>query len=147
MKLSHCGYRAPEILLGTQRYSMGVDIWSIGCIFAEMASKKPLFQGDSEIDELFRLFRILGTPTEAEWPGVSQLPDYKPTFPKWKGSSLAEKMANYMDHDAIDLLEEMLVYDPARRISSRKALHHPYFDDVDTSSVPAGAYRGELQLN
>ncbi|KAJ1369835.1 Cell division protein kinase 1 [Parelaphostrongylus tenuis] len=140
-------YRAPEILLGTQRYSMGVDMWSIGCIFAEMASKKPLFQGDSEIDELFRLFRVLGTPTEAEWPGVSMLPDYKPTFPKWKGSSLASKMTDFMEADAIDLLESMLVYDPARRISSRKALHHPYFNDVDTSAVPAGAYRGELQLD
>ncbi|CAJ0600943.1 unnamed protein product [Cylicocyclus nassatus] len=140
-------YRAPEILLGTQRYSMGVDMWSIGCIFAEMATKKPLFQGDSEIDELFRLFRILGTPTEAEWPGVSQLPDYKPTFPKWRGNSLTEKVASFMDPDAIDLLQAMLIYDPSKRISSRRALHHRYFDDVDTSKVPAGNYRGELVLN
>lgn len=50
-------YRAPEILLGSKRYSCHVDIWSIGCIFAEMATRKPLFQGDSEIDQLFRMFR------------------------------------------------------------------------------------------
>lgn len=52
-------YRAPEVLLGTQRYSCPVDIWSIGCIFAEMATRKPLFQGDSEIDQLFRMFRCV----------------------------------------------------------------------------------------
>jgi len=70
-------YRAPEILLGASKYSCPVDIWSIGCIFAEMANKRPLFQGDSEIDQLFRIFRVLKTPTEDLWPGVSSLPDYK----------------------------------------------------------------------
>eukprot|EP01047_Picozoa_sp_COSAG01_P046712 COSAG01_NODE_4407_length_5056_cov_4.859794_7_plen_115_part_00 len=56
---------------------------SIGTIFAEMVMKQPLYPGDSEIDELFKIFRTLGTPTEAIWPGVSKLPDFKPTFPKW----------------------------------------------------------------
>ncbi|CAO4370478.1 unnamed protein product [Caenorhabditis nigoni] len=145
-------YRAPEILMGAQRYSMGVDMWSIGCIFAEMATKKPLFQGDSEIDELFRIFRILGTPTELEWNGVESLPDYKATFPKWRENFLRDKFfdkksGNYlMDEDAFSLLEGLLIYDPALRISSKKALHHPYFSDIDTSKLPAGNYRGELQL-
>lgn len=70
-------YRAPEILLGARQYACPVDVWSVGCIFAEMVKKTPLFPGDSEIDELFRIFRIFGTPTEATWPGVSALPDYK----------------------------------------------------------------------
>lgn len=52
-------YRAPEILLGSQRYSTPVDVWSVGCIFAEMVTKRPLFHGDSEIDQLFRIFRQL----------------------------------------------------------------------------------------
>lgn len=52
-------YRSPEVLLGATRYSMGVDIWSIGCIAAEMATKVPLFQGDSEIDQIFRIFRFV----------------------------------------------------------------------------------------
>ncbi|CAG2122812.1 unnamed protein product, partial [Medioppia subpectinata] len=77
-------YRAPEVLLGGQRYSTPVDIWSIGCIFAEMANKNPLFHGDSEIDQLFRIFRTLGTPDEECWPGVTQMPDYKQSFPLWK---------------------------------------------------------------
>ena len=55
-------YRAPEILLGVRHYSTPVDVWSIGCIFAEMINGKPLFPGDSEIDELFKIFKILGTP-------------------------------------------------------------------------------------
>jgi len=76
-------YRAPEILLGAAHYSTPVDLWSVGCIFAEMASCRPLFPGDSEIDQLFRIFRIRGTPNEATWAGVARLPHYKPEFPKW----------------------------------------------------------------
>jgi cyclin-dependent kinase 2 len=67
-------YRAPEILLGCKQYSTPVDLWSIGCIFAEMAMLKPLFPGDSEIDELFKIFQILGTPNEETWRGIRQLP-------------------------------------------------------------------------
>ncbi|KFO69354.1 Cyclin-dependent kinase 2, partial [Cuculus canorus] len=76
-------YRAPEILLGCKYYSTAVDIWSLGCIFAEMITRRALFPGDSEIDQLFRIFRTLGTPDEAAWPGVTSMPDYKPSFPKW----------------------------------------------------------------
>ena len=81
-------YRAPEILLGARRYQMAIDVWSIGCIFAEMCNGKPLFPGDSEIDELFRIFRTMGTPNETIWPGVNKLPDFKPTFPKWQAKSV-----------------------------------------------------------
>src|SRR5690606_4234317 len=69
-------YRPPEILLGGKQYSTPVDIWSIGCIFAEMLSGEPLFPGDCEIDQLFRIFRALGTPNEETWPDVSNYPDY-----------------------------------------------------------------------
>ncbi|XP_064458013.1 cyclin-dependent kinase 1-like [Ornithodoros turicata] len=119
-------YRAPEVLLGSPRYSTPIDIWSIGCIFVEMSNKKPLFHGDSEIDQLFRIFRTLGTPTEESWPGVAKLPDYKPTFPSWKDNILGSMISN-MDSDAIDLLKKMLIYDPATRISARDTLEHPYF--------------------
>jgi serine/threonine protein kinase len=63
-------YRAPEILLGCEQYEPAIDIWSIGCIFAEIASCAPLFPGDSQIDELYRIFQLLGTPTEETWPGT-----------------------------------------------------------------------------
>ncbi|KAJ1547992.1 Cyclin-dependent kinase catalytic subunit [Cladochytrium tenue] len=119
-------YRAPEILLGNKHYSTAVDMWSIGCIFAEMALKKPLFPGDSEIDEIFRIFRLLGTPTEESWPGVAELPDYNPDFPKWVRQSLVAAVPTLNGH-GINLLESLLAYDPAARISAKRALLHPYF--------------------
>ena len=66
-------YRAPEILLGQKEYSTPVDIWSIGLIFYEMAHRKPLFTGDCEIDQIFKIFQIFGTPNENTWPGVTKL--------------------------------------------------------------------------
>ncbi|XP_058056878.1 cyclin-dependent kinase 1 [Anopheles bellator] len=128
-------YRAPEVLLGSHRYSCPVDIWSIGCIFAEMATRKPLFQGDSEIDQLFRMFRILRTPTEDIWPGVTSLPDYKPTFPCWTQNNLANQVSN-LDSAGIDLLQKCLVYDPMLRISAKKILEHKYFDGFERSIIP-----------
>ena len=130
-------YRAPEILLGSTKYSCPVDIWSIGCIFAEMANKRPLFQGDSEIDQLFRIFRVLKTPTDEMWPGVSQLPDYKVHFPVWTSKCLDEQLDGHLDANGLDLLDKMLVYDPSKRISAKQALKHPYFDDLDKSDLPA----------
>ncbi|KAK9709054.1 Cyclin-dependent kinase catalytic subunit [Basidiobolus ranarum] len=125
-------YRAPEILLGSRQYSTGVDMWSVGCIFAEMALGKPLFPGDSEIDELFHIFRLLGTPKDSIWPGVESLPDYKGTFPNWCPQNLAQVIPA-LDADGIDLLKKMLVFDPVYRISAKKALQHPYFLDLDRS--------------
>lgn len=131
-------YRAPEVLLGSQRYSMPVDIWSIGCIMSEMASKKPLFHGDSEIDQLFRIFRIMGTPNESVWKGVTELPDYKPSFPKWKAepNGLTRASKN-LDSQGLELLSNMLIYDPANRWDAKKILAHPYFDDLDKTTLPA----------
>ncbi|KAJ1898902.1 Cyclin-dependent kinase catalytic subunit [Kickxella alabastrina] len=122
-------YRAPEILMGSRQYSLAMDMWSIGCIFAEMVRRRPLFPGDSEIDEIFKIFRILGTPTDKVWPGVSMLPDYKPSFPKWQAKDLAELLPG-LDADGINLLKRMLIYDPTRRISAKQALAHPYFNDI-----------------
>ncbi|CAO1376011.1 unnamed protein product [Diamesa serratosioi] len=128
-------YRAPEVLLGSQRYSCPVDVWSIGCIFSEMATRKPLFQGDSEIDQLFRMFRILKTPTEEIWPGVTSLPDYKPTFPCWNVYNLKDQV-KHIDANGMDLLQKTLVYDPAFRISAKEMLEHKFFDSIDRNTIP-----------
>ncbi|XP_018320756.1 cyclin-dependent kinase 1 [Agrilus planipennis] len=128
-------YRAPEVLLGSQRYSCPIDIWSLGCIFAEMATKRPLFQGDSEIDQLFRIFRVLKTPTEKLWPGVSQLPDYKATFPNWTNYNLESQVKN-LDEAGLDLLKQMLTYDPALRISAKDMVGHHYFDKIENGVRP-----------
>ena len=127
-------YRAPEILLGGRQYSTPVDIWSVGCIFAEMAQKRPLFMGDSEIDQLFKIFKVLGTPNEDTFPGVSALPDFKPTFPKWRSQSL-ERLVPNLCSNGIDLLAQMVCYDPAKRISARAALNHPYFHDFNPDTL------------
>mmetsp|Transcript_16792 Transcript_16792/g.23360 ORF Transcript_16792/g.23360 Transcript_16792/m.23360 type:complete len:304 (-) Transcript_16792:74-985(-) len=125
-------YRAPEILLGQPRYSTPVDLWSTGCIFAEMVTKVPLFPGDSEIDQLFRIFRTLGTPNETVWPGVTKLPEYQPTFPQHPPQPLS-KIIPQLDPLGIDLLEKMLQYEPSKRISAKNALRHPYFNDLPNS--------------
>jgi len=132
-------YRAPEILLGQKQYSTPVDIWSVGCIFAEMAQRRPLFAGDSEIDQIFKIFRIQGTPKESTWPGVTSLPDFKSTFPKWQPVSLTKQVPN-LDSAGIDLLSKMISYEPSSRISARDALNHPYFDDLDKSRWPKSPY-------
>ncbi|KAG5982905.1 Cell division control protein 2 [Claviceps digitariae] len=121
-------YRAPEILLGGRQYSTGVDMWSVGCIFAEMCTRKPLFPGDSEIDEIFKIFRALGTPDEEVWPGVTSYPDFKSSFPKWK-RDYRQPLCQNLDAKGLELLEMLLVYDPAGRISAKQACHHPYFEE------------------
>ena len=119
-------YRSPEVLLGTSKYSLAVDLWSVGCIMAELAARKPLFVGDSEIGQLFKIFKVLGTPTESSFPGVTQLKDYKETFPRWEGAGLAQSVPS-LDGAGQDLLAKMLCYNPLARISTKDALVHPYF--------------------
>ncbi|EAY22853.1 CMGC family protein kinase [Trichomonas vaginalis G3] len=122
-------YRAPEILLDAPAYDLSVDVWSVGCIIAEMMNRTPLFPGDSEIDQLYTIFKILGTPTESEWPGVSQFPNYSAEFPKWLKLDLSEKIQTN-DQLALDLISKMLQYDPVKRITAKDALDHPYFADL-----------------
>ncbi|XP_037502438.2 cyclin-dependent kinase 1, partial [Rhipicephalus sanguineus] len=118
-------YRAPEILMGASRYSTPVDVWSIGCIFFELLSGKVLFRGDSEIDQLFRIFRVLGTPTVETWPEVTQLPNFKPSFPNWRKNIVAELLPE-AESEAVDLLLKMLIYSPRERISAKDAAAHSY---------------------
>jgi len=122
-------YRAPEILLGSLSYSLPVDIWSTGCILIEMVNKKPFFVGDSEIDQLHKIFQVMGTPNETVWPGVTVFPDYNIQFPNWKPQNL-QNFLSRSDPYLCDLLAKMLVYEPSKRISARKALEHPYFTSV-----------------
>jgi serine/threonine protein kinase len=124
-------YRPPEILLGSQTYAPPVDVYAIGTIFVEMVTKRPLFPGDSEIDQLYKIFRQFGTPTEEVWPGVTSLPDWNAAFPKWYKSPFHKTVLDNLEPEGLDLLEKFLVYNPKDRITAKDALNHPYFDDLD----------------
>ncbi|EQC39305.1 CMGC/CDK/CDC2 protein kinase [Saprolegnia diclina VS20] len=120
-------YRPPEILMGEKQYSPAVDVWSVGCIFAEMAQGKPLFTGISEIDQLFQIFSKLSTPTSATWPAFTSLPNYRFEFPNWKPRPL-DRLFPHISPLGLDLLGKLLTYNPDARISAENALRHPYFD-------------------
>jgi cyclin-dependent kinase len=124
-------YRAPDVLLGSRKYSTPVDIWSVGCIFAEMANGRPLVAGTSEADQLDRIFRLLGTPTPQDYPGIVDLPDYTPDLPPYPPprNGMASLVPTLND-TGVDLLTKMLQYDPARRITAQEALEHPFFFDM-----------------
>ncbi|XP_003126308.1 cyclin-dependent kinase 2 isoform X2 [Sus scrofa] len=102
--------------------------------YTHEVTRRALFPGDSEIDQLFRIFRTLGTPDEVVWPGVTSMPDYKPSFPKWARQDFS-KVVPPLDEDGRSLLSQMLHYDPNKRISAKAALAHPFFQDV-TKPVP-----------
>ncbi|EWM26304.1 protein serine threonine kinase [Nannochloropsis gaditana] len=126
-------YRAPDVLMGSRKYSTPVDIWSIGCIFAEMANGRPLFAGSSESDQLDRIFRALGTPTEGMYPGIVELPEFqkvKNQFPRYSPLESWAPLVPTLPPVGIDLLGKMLTFDPAKRVSARDALSHPFFGDI-----------------
>ncbi|KAI8055990.1 protein serine/threonine kinase [Syncephalis plumigaleata] len=130
-------YRPPDVLMGSRQYSTSIDLWSVGCIFAEMASGRPLFPGNSVQDQLLRIFKVLGTPNETGWPSITQLPNYRPDFPVHPRVPL-ERYYPKLNATGIDLLNALLEFQPEKRISARDALEHPFFKDIhQKTSVPA----------
>lgn len=120
-------FRAPEILLGATTYSTAVDMWSVGCIFAELLLNEPLFQAHGELELLSMIFKLLGPPTKNSWPDYSSLPLAKTlSLPSPQPHQFRQKF-QYMTTAGIDLLMSLLTYDPERRISAEEALEHPYF--------------------
>lgn len=122
-------YRAPDVLLGSRTYSTSIDIWSTGCIMAEMYTGRPLFAGTTNEDQLQKIFRYMGTPTEQSWPSISQLPEYKPPQAMYPPQQLSQILPS-IEAVGIDLLNRMLQYQPEMRISAKDALNHCYFNDI-----------------
>ncbi|KAF0700420.1 Aste57867_9045 [Aphanomyces stellatus] len=132
-------YRAPEIMLGCMKYTRTVDVWSVGCIFAEMLSRKPLFPGQDYIDQLHLIMNALGVPTDAELYFVTnaRARKFMNTEYHTRGSSpLKPLVALFPDvsPDALNLLQQMLVLDPNKRITVDAALAHPYFAAIRTEA-------------
>ena len=132
-------YRAPELLYGSQYYGPAIDMWSVGCILGELLIRNILFRGDSEIDQLARIFSVLGNATEENWKGVSELPNYI-EFTCVQEKSF-EELFPAVPLDCLDLLRQMLSLDPNQRIGAKAALDHPYF-----KSNPLGCKPCEIPL-
>ncbi|CAG8609582.1 12555_t:CDS:10, partial [Acaulospora morrowiae] len=129
-------YRAPELLLGIKEYSTAVDMWSVGCIFGELVNKEPLLPGRAELDQLNKIFELLGMPNEKIWPGFSKLP-YAKNIPYSKQShNTLRSRFPYLTENGINLMSKLLTYDPAKRITAEEALKHPYFTESPLPKDP-----------
>ena len=119
-------YRAIEILLGEDHYDKGLDVWSAGCIFAELILRDQLFKGNGEADQIDIIFKHLGTPTDETWPGWKNL-KFSQNFAnkKYTGNRLGERIK--LSEEGMDLLNKMLCLDPKKRINAENALKHPWF--------------------
>ena len=121
-------YKAPELIIGNS-YDLSIDIWSVGCIIYEMLTKKPLFDGDGQIDQLIKIFSVLGSPNECDFPGLTKESEDIIGFklPEFKKADLGKIIEDLF---LLDLIEKMLVYSPSKRISAKEALFHPFFNDI-----------------
>ncbi|XP_031117006.1 cyclin-dependent kinase C-2-like [Ipomoea triloba] len=120
-------YRPPELLLGATKYGPAVDMWSVGCIFAELLFGKPVLPGKNEPEQLSKIFELCGTPDEINWPGVSQVPWYNKFKPARPAKRRVREVFRHFDRHALDLLDKMLTLDPSLRISAKDALDAEYF--------------------
>lgn len=120
-------YRAPEILLGDDRYSESVDIWSVGAIFAELAKGSPMYRGRGVSEQILKILEVHGTPSYEEWPSFETLRmKYIIPIPQYPGQDYTAVL-RVLEDDGIDLFKKFNVMNPAKRISARDALNHPYF--------------------
>jgi CTD kinase subunit alpha len=122
-------YRSPELLLGETQYGPAVDIWSAACVLVEIFTKHAIFPGDgSEINQLDKIYNVLGTPTVEAWPGIRDMQWFELLRPtERKVSTFEEKYRSKVSPAAFELLSAMFLYDPAARPSASDVLEHPYF--------------------
>lgn len=122
-------YRSPELLLGETQYGPAVDIWSAACVMIEIFTRHAIFPGDGgEINQLDKIYNVLGTPTKSEWPGLVDMTWFELLRPtERKPNTFAEKFQDRLTPDAFELLQAMFMYDPSKRPTAGDVLEHPYF--------------------
>lgn len=120
-------YRAPELLFGSRHYATGVDMWAVGCILAELLLRCPFLPGDTDLNQLDKIFSVFGTPTEEFWPGIKLLPDYI-QFKPYPVIPLRE-IFTACGEDLIELAESMFSLYPMKRCTTTEALKMPYFSN------------------
>lgn len=127
-------YRAPELLYGAKHYGPGVDMWAVGCIFAELVLRKPFLPGNSDLDQLGKIFQAFGTPKTSQWPDMHSLPDFV-EFQHCPPQPL-RSLFPMATEDTLDLLSKMFAFDPKQRISAQQALEHRYFSSAPAATRP-----------
>lgn len=133
-------YRPPELLFGATTYTVALDNWSVGCIFGELLSNKPLLPGTSEVHQVELIVALLGTPSEEIWPGFSSLPGAKELSLKSQPYNNLKHKFHWLSEAGAKLINSLLTYDPVERVSSRKARRSPYFQEkplpIDPEMMP-----------
>ncbi|PIL36522.1 transporter [Ganoderma sinense ZZ0214-1] len=135
-------YRAPELLLGAKHYNKSIDIWAVGCVMAELASLRPIFKGEEakldskknvpfQKDQLLKIFEVLGTPSEREWPKIKDLPEYQcmRRLDHYSNRLQEWSQSRVRSHEGANLLKELFAYDPDRRLTAGEALQHKWFQE------------------
>ncbi|KJE90739.1 serine/threonine-protein kinase pctaire-2 [Capsaspora owczarzaki ATCC 30864] len=122
-------YRPPDVLMGSTDYTSSIDVWSAGCIFAEMVGGRPLFPAANPTEELLLIFKTRGTPNPQSFPNIEKLPGYSTSFPQYPVQPLSS-FAPRLSADGLDLLEKMLQLDPSKRVTCEEAMRHGYFADL-----------------
>ncbi|KAK8814294.1 hypothetical protein WA158_008156 [Blastocystis sp. Blastoise] len=130
-------YRAPELIFGSTEYTVAIDIWSAGCVLAELLIGKPLFPGESNVDQLVEIIKVLGTPTS------EQIKEMNPSYQNFRFPSIITKhwedvLSIRPDPLCIDLINKILIFEPTKRLTALEVMAHPFFDDLRAGCLLPG---------